>query len=195
MTVPVVPAPVPVASHAASAEPSAFLVRWLERIRPGGRLLDFASGSGRHARRAREAGLRVLAVDRDPIALALLQGTDIETRQEDLEHGRWSFGAERFDAVLVANYLYRPRLDLLAPLLEPGGLWLYETFADGNARYGRPSRPDFLLRPGELARAAERAGLHLLAYEDGFVGSPRPARVQRAVAVRPPFDPETLPLG
>ncbi|MEI7445374.1 MAG: class I SAM-dependent methyltransferase [Burkholderiales bacterium] len=200
MTVPVVPsatasAGIPTAaSHAAVAGPSPFLARWLARVRPGGRVLDFASGSGRHARRAHGAGLRVLAVDRDPVALASLQGTGIETRQEDLEHGRWSFGAERFDAIVVANYLFRPRLDLLAPLLEPGGVWLYETFAVGNARYGRPSRPDFLLRPGELADAARRAGLHLLAFEDGFVASPRPARVQRAVAVRPPFDPEAFPL-
>ncbi len=178
----------------AAAPPSAWVSRWLPRVRAGGRVLDFACGSGRHARFAHDAGLRVLAVDRDASALASLQGTGIETRQEDLEHGRWSFSGERFDAVVCTNFLHRPRLDLLAALLAPGGLWLYETFAAGNARYGRPARPDFLLRPGELAEHAHRAGLHLLAYEDGFVASPRPARVQRAAAVRPPFDPETLPL-
>ena len=181
--------------HAGPGVPSRWIARWLPAVRPGGRVLDFASGTGRHARLAREAGHEVLAVDRDTTALASLEGTGIETRSEDLEHGRWSFAAERFDAIVVANYLFRPRLDLLATLLAPGGIWLYETFADGNARYGRPSSPAFLLRQGELARAAGRAGLHLLAFEDGFLPAPRPARVQRAVAVRGPFDPERVPLA
>jgi SAM-dependent methyltransferase len=181
--------------HAGPGVPSRWIARWLPAVRPGGRVLDFASGTGRHARLAREAGHEVLAVDRDTTALGSLEGTGIETRSEDLEHGRWSFAAERFDAIVVANYLFRPRLDLLATLLAPGGIWLYETFADGNARYGRPSSPAFLLRQGELARAAGRAGLHLLAFEDGFLPGPRPARVQRAVAVRGPFDPERVPLA
>ncbi|HYF60813.1 MAG TPA: class I SAM-dependent methyltransferase [Burkholderiaceae bacterium] len=184
----------PAGPHGTSTA-SAWVARWLGGVAPGGRVLDFACGAGRHALAASAAGLRVLAVDRDRIALDAFEGTDIHRVQEDLEHGRWSFGAERFDAIVCANYLFRPRLDLLLSLLAPGGLWIHETFALGNARYGRPSNPAFLLRPGELARAADRAGLHLLAYEDGWVGSPKPARVQRAVAVRPPFDAERLPLG
>lgn len=188
------PRPTP-APHAGPGVPSRWIARWLPAVCPGGRVLDFACGTGRHARLAREAGHPVLAVDRDTTALASLEGTGIETRSEDLEHGRWSFAAERFDAIVVANYLFRPRLDLLATLLAPGGLWLYETFADGNARYGRPSSPAFLLRPGELVRAAGRAGLHLLAYEDGVLPAPWLARVQRAVAVKGPFDPESLPLA
>jgi hypothetical protein len=143
---------------------------------------------------AHAAGHTVLAVDRDLHALASMERTGIEVRQEDLEHGRWSFAAERFDLLVCTNYLFRPRLDLMATLLAPGGLWVHETFAAGNARYGRPSNPDFLLRPGELAQVALRAGLHLLAFEDGYRGVPGPARVQRMAAVKPPFDPEAMPL-
>lgn len=178
-----------------SPAPSPWVVRWLASPPPGARLLDVACGSGRHARWAQAAGFSVLAVDRDPTALDSLEGTGVETRQEDLEHGRWSFGHERFDAIVCTHYLFRPRLDLLAGLLAPGGVWVYETFAVGNARYGRPANPDFLLRPGELAGVAVRAGLHLLAYEDGFRPEPKPARLQRMVAVRPPFDPQTRPLA
>jgi SAM-dependent methyltransferase len=181
--------------HAEPAAPSTWVVRWLRGARPGGSVLDFASGTGRHARLAHAAGHSVLAVDRDAHALDALQRTGIAFRQEDLERGRWSFADERFDLLVCTNYLFRPRMDLMATLLAPGGLWIHETFADGNARHGRPSNPAFLLRPGELAAVASRAGLHLLAYEDGYTDAPRPARVQRMVAVAPPFRPESLPLG
>ena len=174
--------------------PSPFVLNWLGKLTRGARVLDFASGAGRHARWAHDAGMAVLAVDRDVHALDALKGTGIESRQEDLERGRWSFAAERFDAIVVTHYLFRPRLDLLAHCLARGGLWIYETFAEGQARYGRPSHPDFLLRPGELAATAQRCGLHLLVYEDGVRAGPSPARVQRAVAVRAPFDLERLPL-
>jgi SAM-dependent methyltransferase len=191
-----VPVPSVAPAHAAGpAAPSAWVARWIEAVAPGGRLLDFACGHGRHARLAHAAGLQVLAVDRDPVALDSLEGTGIATRQEDLEGGRWSFGARRFDGIVCTHYLFRPRLDLLLALLAPGGIWIHETFAAGNARYGRPSNPAFLLRPGELARAAERSGLHVLAFEDGYVGQPRPARLQRIAAVRAPFDLESMPLG
>jgi SAM-dependent methyltransferase len=175
--------------------PSAWVERWLESVRPGGRILDFACGSGRHARYAAGAGFQVTAADRDGLALSSVKGTGIEIRQEDLEHGRWSFAAERFDAVICTNYLFRPRLDLMLALLAPGGTWIHETFAQGQARYGRPSNPAFLLAPGELARTALRNALHLLAFEDGYTTEPRPARVQRIAAVRLPFDPQTRPLG
>lgn len=184
----------PLPSHTPAGAPSAWVRYWLEHVRPGGRVLDFASGTGRHARMAHAAGHTVLAVDRDPLALASMEPTGIEVRQEDLEHGRWSFSAERFDLLVCTHYLFRPRLDLMATLLAPGGLWVYETFAAGNARYGRPANPDFLLRPGELAQVALRAGLHLLAFEDGYRSRPGPARVQRMAAVKLPFDPEAIPL-
>jgi len=186
---------VPSIRPAGPPAPSAWVARWLPSVRSAGSVLDFASGTGRHALLAQAAGLRVLAVDRDAAALDAIERKGIAVRQEDLERGRWSFADDRFDCIVCTNYLFRPRLDLMATLLEPGGLMIYETFAAGNARYGRPSNPDFLLAPGELARVASRAGLHLLAFEDGFVPAPRPARLQRMVAVRPPFDPEALPLG
>jgi SAM-dependent methyltransferase len=175
--------------------PSAWVIKWLPFIRRGGRVLDYASGSGRHARLACEAGHDVLAVDRDSRALSSMQSTGIDTWPVDLEHGRLPFGAERFEAIICTNYLFRPRLDLMASWLAPGGLLIYETFARGNARYGRPANPDFLLQPGELAGLAWRCGLHLLAFEDGYVATPRPARLQRMVALAPPFDLERFPLG
>jgi SAM-dependent methyltransferase len=172
-------------SHPPTAAPSDWVLRGLRALKPGQSVLDFACGSGRHARAAASLGLRVTAVDRDALALATIDST-ISCRVADLESGAWPFSDERFDAVIVANYLFRPRIDLLLDRVAPGGLLIYETFAQGHEAYGRPSNPAFLLQAGELLKAADRAGLMVLAYEHGDLA--RPARVQRILAVRPPFD-------
>jgi SAM-dependent methyltransferase len=169
----------------------------LERLPRGARVLDFACGRGRHARAAAQLGLAVTAVDRDPDALADLDAAGIptlETLRTDLESDPWPFEAGHFDALVVCNYLYRPRLDALCALLSPGGLLIYETFAAGNERYGRPTNPDYLLKPGELLDFARRNGLHVLAYEDGFSGRGRRARIQRLRALLPPLDLEAFAL-
>ena len=146
---------------------------------------------------AAAAGAQVLAIDRDPQALASLPSA-ATALLADLETDPWPAqlapGSD-FQLILVANYLFRPRLDLLPACLAPGGLLLYETFAQGNARYGRPRNPDFLLRPAELLALCERHGLVVLAYEHGFVPRAGGAMIQRVAAVRPPFDPERFPLS
>jgi SAM-dependent methyltransferase len=182
------------APHVATVQHSAWVARGIANPRANTRLLDFASGSGRHARLAAARGFRVLAVDRDEAVLKMVQGKNIEVRVEDLESGRWSFSAERFEVVVVTNFLFRPRLDLLAGLLAAGGRLVYETFALGNAAYGKPSNPTFLLQADELFLTARRAALLVLAFEQGFVATPKPALVQRIIAVKPPYDPESLPL-
>jgi 2-polyprenyl-3-methyl-5-hydroxy-6-metoxy-1,4-benzoquinol methylase len=180
--------------HVAIGQHSPWIARWIGLPLTGARLLDFACGSGRHSRLAADRGFRVLAVDRDEGLLDSVQHRNTEVRAEDLESGRWSFSAERFEVIVVANFLHRPRLPLLAALLAPGGRLVYETFALGNQAYGKPSRPAFLLKPEELFLVARRAGLQVVAFEQGFVASPRSALVQRVAAVRPPWKPESLPL-
>ncbi|MCO5100398.1 MAG: 50S ribosomal protein L11 methyltransferase [Burkholderiaceae bacterium] len=170
---------------ASSPAASSWILRWLARLSPGDTVLDFAAGSGRHALAACGLGLQVLAVDRDEQALAHARSGKISLRVADLEVGPWPFAAhERFDAVLVANYLFRPRFALLASLVAPGGLLVYETFAQGNERYGRPSNPAFLLAPGELLVRSRRAGLTVLGYETGITNRPAAAVVQRICATR-----------
>jgi SAM-dependent methyltransferase len=156
-------------------------VRHAAFIRPGGRVLDVACGQGRHSRYLAGLGLHVVAVDRDAHALAGLTGfPGVEALQADLEAGPWPFVGERFDGLVVTNYLYRPLLAPMIASLGQDGVLIYETFAQGNERYGRPSNPQFLLRPGELLEVAR--GLRVLAYEDLFVSAPGPALVQRLCA-------------
>jgi hypothetical protein len=98
--------------------------------------------------------MHVVAADRNVEGLAdLARDPGCEVRQVDLETGAaWPLGGG-YDAVVVTNYLHRPLFAGLAAALAPGGLLLYETFAQGNERFGKPSSPAFLLAPGELLGA------------------------------------------
>ena len=108
----------------------------------------------------------------------------VEARTTDLEAGAWEWGAERFAVIVITRYLFRPRLDLLLARLADGGCLIYETFAQGHGRYGRPSRPAHLLAADELFAAARRAALRVCAFEQGMLEAPRPAVIQRMVAWR-----------
>ncbi|MFO1270277.1 MAG: class I SAM-dependent methyltransferase [Rubrivivax sp.] len=163
-------------------EPSPWVRRWAHLIRPGGSVLDVACGSGRHLRWLAAQGFRVTGVDRDAAGLAALADVG-ETLVADIEGGPWPLPGRRFDAVVVTNYLWRPLAGVLRESLAEGGLYLHETFADGNAAYGRPSRPEFLLREGELLALTQ--GLHVVAYEHGRLDDP-PRVVQRVAALAAP---------
>jgi SAM-dependent methyltransferase len=163
--------------------PSPWVVRWARAIRAGGRVLDVACGAGRHLRYLGSLGFSVVGVDRDAQALAALDGVDFaELRVADIEAGPWPFSPEEFDGVVVTNYLHRPIFPHLVAALRPGGVLIYETFALGNERYGRPSNPDFLLEPGELLRRVEP--LSVIGFEEGLLASPKQALVQRICAIR-----------
>src|SRR5690349_2647252 len=124
--------------------PSPWVRRWVGFVRPGGAVLDLACGSGRHARWLAELGFEVDAVDRDA-ALFRSPPPAVRLIAADLEAGRWPYDGKRFDAIVVTNYLHRPLLPTLVKSLEIGGILLYETFAAGNERFGKPSNPAFLL--------------------------------------------------
>ncbi|HMH19660.1 MAG TPA: class I SAM-dependent methyltransferase, partial [Burkholderiales bacterium] len=156
---------------------------WAGLIRPGGRVLDVATGHGRHLRYLRSLGFAAVGIDRDEAALAALKGlSGIEIRVADIEVAPWPFASGEFDGVVVTNYLHRPLFPDLVAALRPGGVLIYETFAVGNERYGRPSNPAFLLRPGELLHSLEP--LAVVAFEEGLVSAPKQAVVQRVCAVR-----------
>jgi SAM-dependent methyltransferase len=151
-------------------------------------MLDWAAGSGRHSRLAAGMGYEVLALDqRVPEKGVDVYYPNIQFQQADLEAGAWPLAPnQKFDVIVVCNYLFRSRLALFAPHLAPGGLFVYETFAAGNEVYGRPSNPNFLLQAGELFRFCEAQRWHVLGFEDGVIEAPKPARVQRVAAVRLP---------
>ncbi|WP_018911805.1 methyltransferase domain-containing protein [Thiomonas sp. FB-6] len=170
-------------AQASPPSPSPWVLRFAPLIPARAEVLDLACGSGRHARVLAAMGHAVLGVDRDAVALQALRDVPgVRVLQADLENAPWPL-RERFGAVVVTNYLWRALLPRIVGSVDPGGVLLYETFALGQSSIGRPSNPQFLLRPGELLDAV-RGELRVVAYEDGFAPGPRPAFVQRICAVR-----------
>jgi SAM-dependent methyltransferase len=163
-----------------SLTPSPWVQRWSHLVPRGASVLDVACGSGRHLRWFAQRGCHVTGLDRDGEALAALQDV-AKTVVADIENGPWPLPGQRFDAVIVTNYLWRALLPTLMASLNDDGVLIYETFSQGNASVGKPSNPHFLLHTGELLIAF--AGLRVVAFEEGFLDLP--ARfVQRLVAVR-----------
>jgi SAM-dependent methyltransferase len=165
--------------------PSAWLQRWVGLIPPGGRVLDLACGSGRHAVFLAGLGYRVTAVDRDlGLSAAVRDTPGVTWLAHDLEVGEWPFADGIWQGVVAVNYLHRPLLPQLVAGLASGGALIYATFAHGQQRYGRPRNPHHLLMPGELLELA-RGRLHVVAYEDVEVPGPIPSRRQRLAALKP----------
>lgn len=164
-------------SRHADLAPSPWVERWAPSIAPGS-VLDLAAGSGRHSKFLLSKGYKVTAVDREAQSIP-----GARFIQADLEDGSpWPLPGERFDGIVVTNYLHRPLFPRLLESLAPGGVLIYETFMLGNERFGRPSNPEFLLRPGELLETF--GDLLTRGFEEGEVTVPKPAMIQRLCAVR-----------
>jgi SAM-dependent methyltransferase len=175
-------------------QPSQWVQRWSHLVKPQGQVLDVACGHGRHAHWFYSKNHSVTLVDRSQAAIdsIALPNDRCEKVVTDIEHGPWPFAGRQFAAVVVTNYLWRPLMPTLLASLLPGGVLIYETFTQGNETVGRPSRPDFLLRTGELLEVC--SSLTVVAFEEGFeagfedealLQGMRSARfVQRIVALR-----------
>ena len=174
--------------------------RWVRRfaglIPPNSKVLDLACGGGRHVRYAASLGHSVLAVDKDVSALSADPSQNIHSLSFDLElsdsasHADWPLAPDQFGGIIVTNYLHRPLMPDLLSSLRADGVLIYETFAQDNGLFGKPSSPDFLLLPGELLRlASSKPEFHVLAFEDGYVSDPKPAMVQRICLIRGPVGP------
>src|SRR5262249_9135171 len=155
---------------------------WAGLVPPQAPVLDLAAGRGRHALYFAERGRKVTAVDRDISGLPV--HANIEPIEADLEDGSpWPLGDRTFGAAVVTNYLHRPLMPHLFGAVAPGGVLLYQTFMEGNERFGKPSNPDFLLKDGELLELV-RGKFSVVAYEARLISEPAMAMVQRIAARR-----------
>lgn len=155
-------------------------MQWSGLVPAGAAVLDVAAGGGRHSRFFIDRGHKATAIDRD--VSALTPDANLEVIQADLEDGSpWPLPGRIFGAVIVTNYLHRPLFPALVDALAPGGVLLYETFMEGNERFGRPHRPEFLLKDGELLELV-RGRFSVTAYEARMISEPKMAMIQRIAA-------------
>lgn len=159
---------------------------WIARHAPllaaNSAVLDIACGAGRHSLLLRQLGHQVSALDIDLAALRTEpEAVHIDLIEADIEAGPWPLGKRQFDGVVVTNYLWRPLMPTIRDSVRPGGLLFYETFMQGNEKYGRPANPDFLLKPDEL-RQLPAQEFEILEFEQGLVRGDKPAVKQSVVA-------------
>lgn len=181
---------------------SPWIHRFSHLLPKSGHVLDLAAGGGRHSAWCLKRGLAVTALDRNIDDLQNLGAacpaaarSRLEIIEADLEDGSpWPLGGRRFDAVIVVNYLHRPLFADLLVTLAPGGVLLYDTFALGQEVFGKPSNPDFLLKPGELLdRVGDR--LQVVAYEHGRIDNGGRSAVKQRIAALDDRAPTALTLS
>ena len=170
-------------THGAQA-PSSWITRLAHLARPQGQVLDIACGLGRHMRLFHAQNHIVVGIDQAQAAIDAVANLG-QAIQADIENGPWPLPGQQFDTVVVTNYLWRPLWPQILDSVKPGGLLLYETFAQGNEAFGKPSRADFLLAPGELLKVCK--GWTIVAYEHGQLRQPERV-VQRIAAIKPGAD-------
>ena len=153
--------------------PEDFIVRFSELVGPGARVLDVASGKGRHALLFARRACAVLAMESNPQFIrdlreaARVEGLSLEAIEADVEN--MSLLSAGFDVVINTLFLYRPLFPHYVAALRPGGLLFFRTFTTDNADvlgHVRPRR-EYLLEPGELRRAF--CDLELIHYEESVV--------------------------
>lgn len=164
---------------------SPWIAKYAHLFPPRGVVLDVACGAGRHSVYLREMGHHMIAVDIDTGRFeARGMHGDIALIEADLEGDGWPFRAASFAGIVVVNYLWRPLFPEIIAALKPGGVLLYDTFMQGNEKFGRPRNPDFLLAPGEFARVFGRS-LEIIDAFEGDVAEPAPACRQMIAARKP----------
>ena len=176
--------------------PASFLVKQLPRL-PKGKVLDVATGRGRHAHFLATQGFSVHGIDRNREALEFLDARaqeagqlPISTEYVDLETDDLQppdLGTEMYDVILVFFFLYRPLFPQLFKALKPRGVILYETFLlENHLQRQHPRRKEFCLGPNELLTLLP--GFQILHYDEGdHQGSSQTDRAftARAMARKP----------
>jgi len=153
------------------SKPSQFLVDNVKLL-PGGRVLDIAMGKGRNTVYLAGLGFEVEGIDISKEAVnsalewARKSGVDITARVADLERD-FFIDEAAYDIIICFNYLYRPLIPQIKKGLRTGGIIVYETFTVEQARYGKPSNPDYLLKHNELLEMFR--DFRCLFYREGII--------------------------
>ena len=162
--------------------------KWVEcyssLIPSGGSVLDLACGSGRHTGMLLNKGYQVTAVDIDTTLIKQnFSNKNLNIVKCDLESlSFWPFEKNSFLGIIVVNYLHRPLFSKIIESLREEGVLVYQTFADGHSRYGKPKNPDYLLKRGELKTVFD--SMKIISYQHGYLSYPSQSIIQRICCVK-----------
>ena len=122
----------------------------------GERALDLACGTGRNTLHLAGEGFEVDAIDIAAAAIevlmvdALRQGVAerIDPIEADLDD--YNFKSERYELIVMCNYLDRALISRTKGALKKGGLYVVETYMADVENEKRDSKASNLLQSGEL---------------------------------------------
>ena len=163
-------------------QPSPFLVREIETIKrllSGRQALDIACGEGRNSVFLASHGFVVTGIDIAEQGLvkaaerAAAAGVTVTLLHEDLDNYclRGSF-----DLILNFNFLQRRLIPEAMNVLNPGGIFLFDTLLTPAAQ-PLSSPADFYLQPGELSCLFAPYAGAILCYEEPVPGEMPTARL------------------
>ena len=134
-------------------------------------VLDLACGRGRHSIFLSNLGYNVLSVDIDEYKLDCFNGKLIKKKVLDVEKlNNWPLVKKKFDAIIVTNFLNRKIFPKIIKSIKKEGYLIYETFSEGHQKIGKPTNPQYILKPRELIRLTNK--MQLIAYEDIYIDNP-----------------------
>ena len=128
-------------------------------------VLDLACGFGKNSVFLAKNFCTVISADIDLVSLKSFHSTSILKIQSDLEKVMaWPFAEKVFDIVVVTNFLNRKIFKNIENSIKKNGYLIYETFGEGQEKFGRPKNKKFLLKKNELLTLTKN--LQLIFYEE-----------------------------
>jgi tellurite methyltransferase len=173
--------------------PERFMVENFHLL-PKGLALDVAMGEGRNAIYLATRGFDVDGVDVDPGAVqrarsaARKLGAPIRGVVGNVEDGTYIIPLEAYEVIAVFNFLHRPLFTDIRDGLKPGGVLVFQTYTTEQPRFGPPTDPAHLLRPGELEQVFDDWEILRLRQEIEPAGPGRRARAVAGIVARKPAD-------
>ncbi|WP_236559675.1 class I SAM-dependent methyltransferase [Colwellia sp. 20A7] len=167
-------------------------------------VLDLACGEGRNGLHVFENDINVVFADINGESLKKVEQSVIRLQlnkqklaqywQVDFEQDHFDQGndkplkADTFAAIMVFRYLHRPLMTQIKAAIKPGGMIIYETFTEEQAKLGRPKNPNFLLKPNELLEIF--ADWKILHSFEGKASSAQDSHMKQAIAQIVAIKPE-----
>lgn len=172
-------------------------------------VLDLACGEGRNGLHVLENDINVVFADINGESLKkveqsvtrlqlnkqkLAQYWQVDFEQDHFDQVHFDQGndkplkAETFAAIMVFRYLHRPLMTQIKAAVKPGGMIIYETFTEEQAKLGRPKNPNFLLKPNELLEIF--ADWKILHSFEGKASSAQDSHTKQAIAQIVAIKPE-----